>query len=628
MINIIALLLILSFGSDAQFISNGDFEEQLSSGWTESTQGTNVTITRATNFDPDPDYEVKIEASGSAYGQLYQVVDIVTTDLEFEVDAKLYSWTTGSWAGAAVCIYYLDGNDATLGVTRIYSKTPDCPWANSTVEHLIEAVDTLWHNYSFNINTELTNLTGINPLDIKKLKITLLDSTYNCWGASELAKVFADNVSLSYNGTTPYIALIGKTIDDTGGNSNGRLDPGETVDISAILKNIGGVDFTNVTANIESTDPYINITDYSGVFGAILIDSIKDNSADPFTLSADGSTPQGHNADFILIVYDGSFTDTFDFSITIGTYNYLVWDPDINHSSGPEIHSILSSLNYSGIYSTSLPLLDLDMYQSIFVCVGIYSDNYLIGASSQEAMALESYLNNGGNVYLEGGDVWYYDPQYQGGYDFGPFFGINATADGASDMGPIAGETGTFTSGMSFTYSGENSYMDHLSPTGSGFIVFKDTDNSYNCGIANDAATHNTFGCSFELSGLNNGTGNSTKEALLDSIMVFFGVTSSAVEELPTVNIQHPILRAYPNPFRESIEINMQIPANSISTLEIFDISGRLVKNTMFSSNSSQNITFTWDGRDNRGERVRSGVYIITFESDDYKILKKIIAVE
>jgi len=269
------------------------------------------------------------------------------------------------------------------------------------------------------------------------------------------------------------------------------------------------------------------------------------------------------------------------------------------------------------------------IFQSIFVCSGIYPNNYLIEESCQEALALENYLYNGGNLYLEGGDVWFYDPHYQGGHDFGNYFGIYASSDGGSNIGPVGGEIGTFTSSMTFIYNGENRNIDHLEPVNSGFIILKDTDDLYNCGIANNTGTYNTVGTSFELAGLVDGTGNSTKEALLDSIMYFFGVGTSSVEELPIVDIQKKLLSAYPNPFRENIVISMFLPENSNSFLRIFDITGRLVKDfNILSSTSDQNISYTWDGRDNNGQRVRNGVYLIILDSDRDKTIKKIIAVE
>ena len=115
---------------------------------------------------------------------------------------------------------------------------------------------------------------------------------------------------MNYTGTDPYIALVDKDIDDSGGNNNGHLDPGETVNLTATITNIGGVDFTTVWGTVETSDPYLTITDNSGTFGALPIDSTATNTGDPFVIRADSSAPQGHAATCNLIVTDNTcYTD-------------------------------------------------------------------------------------------------------------------------------------------------------------------------------------------------------------------------------------------------------------------------------------------------------------------------------
>jgi hypothetical protein len=423
------------------------------------------------------------------------------------------------------------------------------------------------------------------------------------------------------------------TVYDAGGNNNGHLDPGETVDLTSILKNIGGVDFTDLATTIECpSDPYITITDNSGYFGFLAIDSTKENTGDPYVVTVSSSTPQGHNAQFRLIATAGSFVDTFDFNLVVGTYNYLVWNPDPTPSSGQRIDSILTSIGFTGSYSINLPITELDMYQAIFVCVGIYSNNYIIGASGSEASALVDYLNNGGHMYLEGGDVWYYDPPYQGGYDFGPLFGIDAVSDGTGDLSPVLGESGTYTEGMNFTYSAENSFIDHIDPTGSGFLIFRDGNNNYNCGVANDAGTYNTVGSSFELGGLVDGSGVSTKAVFLDSVMHFFGIFSTGINEVSDVNVKAPILKLYPNPFSKLMHIKFQAPSSKNQvTMSIYDAAGRLVRSIPIINLCNPNksvVSVCWDGKDDSGYRVSNGIYFVRLEIGDYKQVEKVILVE
>jgi hypothetical protein len=422
--------------------------------------------------------------------------------------------------------------------------------------------------------------------------------------------------------------LLGTTVYDAGGNNNGRLDPGETVDLTSTLRNTGAVDFTDLSTTIESSDPYIIITDNAGYFGSLAVDSIEENTGDPYVVSADPSTPTGHIAEFNLIASDGSFSDTFAFNLLVGSSHYLVWNPDPTPVPGQRIDSILGSLGYTGECSTDLlGRADLEFYNAIFVCVGIFANNYVIGASSSEATALVDYLNNGGNLYLEGGDVWYYDPP--SGYDFCPLFGIDAVSDGTGDLGPVLGESGTFTESMNFTYSGENSYIDHINPTGNGFLIFRDGDNNYNCGVANDAEIYRTVGSSFELGGLDDESEISNKATLLDSIMHFFGITTG-IEEISKFDVKTPMLKVYHNPFSKLINISFGkvYGAKSID-LKIYDTTGRLVKDfSRFTLDASRSTLLSWDGRDDLKRKLPNGVYFVRLVSGDSKQVEKVILVK
>ncbi len=203
---------------------------------------------------------------------------------------------------------------------------------------------------------------------------------------------------------------------------------------------------------------------------------------------------------------------------------YLVWDLDPNHSSGPVVDSLLMELGYTGRYSMNPNMADsLRQFRSVWLFVGMYPDNYVVGEGTAVADSLEAYIQSGKPAYLEGGDVWYYDPT-QSGHDFGPTFGIDGTDDGTGDLSTVEGVAGTFTEGHSWSYGGENNYVDHLAATGTGFEILRNPSAGYTCGIANDAGTYRTVGLSFELGGLQDGT--STRRDLVQEIATFFGLSS------------------------------------------------------------------------------------------------------
>jgi hypothetical protein len=286
------------------------------------------------------------------------------------------------------------------------------------------------------------------------------------------------------------------------------------------------------------------------------------------------------------------------------------------------MRDILVSLGYFGDYGTSL-VSDLGMYQSVFVCAGVWPYNHVINSSSPEALDLADYLENqNGRMYLEGGDVWYFDPPT--GYDFAPLFGINPSADGSNDMGPVIGQVNAFTQNMNFNYGGENNWMDHIDPTGSGFLIFRDGDNNYNCGVANDAGTYRTVGTSFELGLLTDAASPSTRATLLDSIMRFFGISTGIQDKKTNTLLIAPTFDIYPNPCRGALHIRIQSQAGNLeeNTITIYDVSGRAVIHYPVSS-SNQHIT--WSGRNELGRDVPNGVYFVHYTSRNIKKTHKII---
>lgn len=180
---LLTIIFIVGLVNAGNWVINGDFEEDLSLGWTRSQSGFNIFIDRATTYEIDPDYEVRVQkGAGTGSARLLQITDITTpSEFNFSIKAKLYAYDnnadTLTWAAAAVIIGYYNASGTLLGETRICQFTAPCPWQNTSTCHLITVSDSLWHNYSFNLQTELGNLPGVNPANVKKVGIALFDTT-------------------------------------------------------------------------------------------------------------------------------------------------------------------------------------------------------------------------------------------------------------------------------------------------------------------------------------------------------------------------------------------------------------------------------------------------------------------
>lgn len=384
-------------------------------------------------------------------------------------------------------------------------------------------------------------------------------------------------MSLSCNYSQPFVHYYGKTLIDATGNSNGRLDPGETADLVVQLKNFGVIAY-GVSAQIQSTDPYLTIHQATASYGNIGAGVVASNSLAPFVIQAAPYTPEGHIAQItVTATFTGGQTVS-RLALPIGKWDFLVWDPSPDQSSGPVIYAALRSLGYSGALTGQFPADGLDVYQSVFVSLGVYSSNHVITANSAPALALVAYLQQGGCLYMEGADMWYYDPTI-GGHNFGSYFGIQGVSDGSADMSRAVGVAGTFTAGMSMAYGGENSYIDRLAPVGTGFTIFNNLSPQYVCGVANETTTYRTVGCSFELGGLIDAAAPSTKADLVQAVMEFFlPVDPQAVGENDRQRGLTFLAPAEPNPCPGLAILRYGLDERASVRIGLYDASGRCVR--------------------------------------------------
>jgi hypothetical protein len=313
----------------------------------------------------------------------------------------------------------------------------------------------------------------------------------------------------------PSIEFASLSINDLTGNNNGKLDPGETAKITITVTNAGSSDAADVQGMLASGDPNVTILENFMPYESI---PVGGSAAQIYTVTADMLTPPGHSAsfNFTMIATPGSMTSS-SFDIIIGQIPVLIIDLDNNHSSGPVIQTTLQDIGIAAEYFTNLPV-NMSLYSSIFVCLGIYYDNYVL--SQADGQALAAYLNDGGNLYMEGGDTWAFNEQTA----VHAMFNIQGVNDGSANMTILNGATGTFAEGMSFSYSGENAYMDQLEPIAPAYAVFKNSSPEYTAAVAYDAGNYKTIGTSFEFAGLTDGTSPSTKDELMQEIIDFFGI--------------------------------------------------------------------------------------------------------
>lgn len=89
------------------------------------------------------------------------------------------------------------------------------------------------------------------------------------------------------------------------------------------------------------------------------------------------------------------------------------------------------------------------------------------------------------------------------------------------------------------------------------------------------------------------------------------------------------LFQNYPNPFNPSTRIGFSVSDRNGEKvevlLEIYDVRGRLVKVLVEEEREPGSYEVVWNGRDERGRYVWSGIYLYRLESPDFTGLKKMI---
>ncbi len=371
------------------------------------------------------------------------------------------------------------------------------------------------------------------------------------------------NSSFTDIGHAPVLGFVSCLISDPNGNGNGKLDPGESAELLITVENSGSSEAFNVMGELSSTSSFIDIQQSSMNYGQI---AGGNTGVQTYEVTVDAATPAGHSASFDFdMTADHGISTSDNFFIVVGQIPVIIVDFDANHNSGNEMQTCCDNLGVGSEITTTMPS-DLNLYASVFVCLGIYPDNHPL--SSSEGQKLADYLNSGGKLYMEGGDTWFYDAQTP----VHSMFGINGIDDGGADLGTLQGQSGTFTEGMSFIYSGDNNWIDQIAASGSAFNILKNQSPSYFTAVANEGATYKTIGASHEFGGLDDGT--FTKDDLMKEYLIFFDIDGiwTGIDESVN-NISDVIV--FPNPANTNARIGLSIDSPTNVSIELYNQQGQ-----------------------------------------------------
>lgn len=103
------------------------------------------------------------------------------------------------------------------------------------------------------------------------------------------------------------------------------------------------------------------------------------------------------------------------------------------------------------------------------------------------------------------------------------------------------------------------------------------------------------------------------------------GILSAIYRPSSSSSAAFSLAQNYPNPFNPNTKIEYNILRPGAAKIDIFQISGRLVRSLNLENQMPGMHQVTWDGTDNSGARVSSGVYFYVLQVNGNNSTKKMI---
>ncbi len=436
-----------------------------------------------------------------------------------------------------------------------------------------------------------------------------------------------------------------------GAGGNGRLDPGETVELSVRLRNEGTAAASLTFGTLVSLSPFVTVTDATGSFGSIAIGGTGENTSDRFEISADPETFEGHSAAFNLITqFNGASNDTAFVLITVGDistsdpvgpdgYGYYAFDnTDTGYEQAPSYSWVEIDPGYGGS-GTEIVLGDYGDYQDKSRVVNLpftftyYGQDYTRatvcsnGWIAMDATYLTTYRNwtipGAGGPDAMIAPFWD-DLEQNGGAVYQWYDSANHRwiVEWSRLENDYNGYEETF---QAILYDPAH----HVTETGDGEILFQyetirvtDPVDAYcTVGIENHDQSDGVLYTFFN----RYPDGAAT---LTSGRAIFFttntGMGTVGAQTSGAAPLTYGLDPGNPNPFNPMTTITYRVPESAPVTLKLYDVAGRLVATLVDGTVQAGEHRVQWNARGGSSEELGSGIYFVRLEAPGYTNVRQL----
>ena len=326
-----------------------------------------------------------------------------------------------------------------------------------------------------------------------------------------------------------------EVLDDTG---DGSLEAGEGAEILLTLRNYSHLAGSGaVTLTLQTESPFVDVIDDKVTTG--VTPDMEADLPSTFSIQVASDAPSGL-VSFTLSAETSDATisphSTLDLpQILIVGGGLLVWEGAEGGAtfSGQYLRDELVSRGFSVTYVSGEFPTGLTGFDGAFLSfgnAGLDSDGPPFAArldTTWKVDAIQSYLESGGRVFLEGGDTLGFDVyNLVDGSALLPLFGLeNAEDDGvANPIDSLDGRVGALTEGMQFVETTQSpvEWIDIFTPS-AGAEAFFESDYGVVAVQHRGQYGQRTFCLSYTLAELVDGS--TTRDDLVDAMVDFLGLS-------------------------------------------------------------------------------------------------------
>ncbi len=438
--------------------------------------------------------------------------------------------------------------------------------------------------------------------------------------------------------TMPTLVYERQDFSEISGNGDHRIDPGELVALTLILRNEGLRPASDIIATLRCDHPGIVLVDSLAEFTDILVSGTGANSTDHFVIQVLPNA-WAEIVAFSLEVSEGQgfYQTSIPFNLAIGQSKILLVEDDGRFDFSKYYKKALDVLGIPyDHWDTQLrgELFEdtLRRYERVVWYTGMESRNSLAVFGTKP---LEHYLAQGGRLFITGALFPFSvrDSLLLSQFLHSRYVGFDVRLDHLQTIGAnsVLGELDFWLAKSGENYQSLKGEIDVSAPalpilrydlnTSSGKGNIK---SSGTAGVAVDENSYRAVMFAFGWEAIER---DEVREHLMASILNWLSGTATSLGSKSTEH--HPnafrLSQNFPNPFNSNTTFIVQLPQSRELNLMIFDLLGREIKTIAQGKFDPGEYRITWHGDDNQNRPVASGIYLARLSVGSLQVCRKIV---